>query len=59
MVRGHRGCFVVSEVIAVEDRTNDMPYLLAGPRLGRIENDVRRSDVGRRVHRIRQILDQE
>jgi len=49
----------VSEVIAVEDRTNDMPYLLAGPRLGRIENDVRRSDVGRRVHRIRQILDQE
>jgi len=59
VVRGHRGYFVVSEVIAVEDRTNDMPYLLAGPRLGRIENDVRRSDVGRRVHRIRQILDQE
>ncbi len=59
MVRGHRGCFVVSEVIAVEDQTNDMPYLLAGLRLGRIENDVRRSDAGRRVHRIRQILDQE
>lgn len=59
VVRGHQGSFVVSEVIAVEDRTNDLPYLLAGLRLGRIDDDVRRSDAGRRVHRIRQILDQE
>jgi hypothetical protein len=58
VVKGQDGRFTVCEVIAVEDRTHDLPYLLAGLRLGRIEDAVRRSDAGRRVHRIRQILDQ-
>lgn len=59
VVRGQGGTFTVSEVIAVEDRTQDLPYLLAGLRLGRIDDAVRRSDAGRRVYRIRKILDQE
>lgn len=58
VVRGRDGTFTVSEVIAVEDRTQDLPHLLAGLRLGRIDDTVRRSDAGRRVHRIRRILDQ-
>jgi hypothetical protein len=49
------GGFEVSEVIAVEDRTADLPYLLAGLRLGRLEDPVRRSDAQRRVARIRQL----
>jgi hypothetical protein len=48
------GGFEVSEV-AVEDRTGDLPYLLAGLRLGRLEDPVRRSDAQRRVDRIRQL----
>lgn len=59
VVRGQGGTFTVSEVIAVEDRTQDLPYLLAGLRLGRIDDAVRRSDAGRRVYRIRKILDQQ
>ncbi|MGB6057521.1 MAG: hypothetical protein WBF71_04590, partial [Microthrixaceae bacterium] len=59
VVRGRGGTFTVSEVIAVEDRTQDLPYLLAGLRLGRIDDAVRRSDAGRRVHRIRKILNQQ
>ncbi len=51
------GDFEVSEVIAVEDRTDDLPYLLAGLRLGRLEDPVRRSDAQRRVDRIRQLRD--
>jgi len=58
VVKAHDAVFTVSEVIAVEDRTQDLPYLLAGLRLGRIDDAVRRSDAGRRVHRIRRILDQ-
>ena len=58
VVRGQGGTFTVSEVIAVEDRTQDLPYLLAGLRLGRIDDAVRRSDAGRRVYRIRKMLDQ-
>lgn len=58
VVKGQDGTFTVSEVIAVEDRTQDLPYLLAGLRLGRIDDVVRRSDAGRRVYRIRKILDQ-
>ena len=58
VVRGQGGAFTVSEVIAVEDRTQDLPYLLAGLRLGRIDDAVRRSDAGRRVYRIRKMLDQ-
>lgn len=49
------GSFEVSEVVAVEDRSGDLPYLLAGLRLGRIEDPVRRSDAQRRVLRIRQL----
>jgi len=47
--------FAVTEVIAVEDRSGDLPYLLAGLRLGRIKDPIRRSDAGRRVHRIRKL----
>jgi hypothetical protein len=43
----------VIDVIAVEDRTEDLPYLLAGLRLGRITDPARRSDVHRRLFRIR------
>ena len=49
------GSFEVSEVSAVEDRTGDLPYLLAGLRLARLEDPVRRSDAQRRVDRIRQL----
>ncbi|MFA9432273.1 hypothetical protein [Egicoccus sp. AB-alg2] len=49
------GAFEICEVIAVEDRTDDLPYLLAGLRLGRLEDPVRRSDAQRRVARIRQL----
>lgn len=48
---------VVSEVVTVEERSGDLPYLLAGLRLDRIEDPVRRSDIQRRVHRIRQLRD--
>lgn len=51
------GSFEVSEVVAVEDRTGDLPYLLAGLRLGRLDDPVRRSDAGRRVDRIRRLRD--
>ena len=52
-----QGAFEVSGVIAVEDRTGDLPSLLAGLRLGRLEDPVRRSDAQRRVARIRQLRD--
>lgn len=58
VVKGQGGTFAVSEVIAVEDRSQDLPYLLAGLRSGRIDDPIRRSDVGRRVYRIRKVLDQ-
>ncbi|MTV27830.1 hypothetical protein FTX61_20790 [Nitriliruptoraceae bacterium ZYF776] len=51
------GNFEVSEVVAVEDRAEDLPYLLAGLRLGRLEDPVRRSDAQRRVDRIRRLRD--
>jgi hypothetical protein len=35
----------------------DLPYLLAGLRLGRLDDPVRRSDAQRRVARIRQLRD--
>lgn len=56
VVRSVAGVFQISEVVAVEDRTQDLPYLLAGLRLGRIHDPVRRSDTGRRVFRIRKML---
>lgn len=61
VVRSVAGRFEVSEVVAVGDRTQDLPYLLAGLRLGRIGDRVRRSDAQRRVFRVRKLLrrDQE
>ena len=47
-----RGNFEVCEVITVEARTEDLAYLLAGLRLSRIDDPVRRSDIGHRVDRI-------
>ena len=52
---GH-GNFEVCEVITVDVRTEDLAYLLAGVRLGRINDPVRRSDIGRRVDRIHKAL---
>jgi hypothetical protein len=46
----------VCEVITVEARTEDLAYLLAGVRLGRINDPVRRSDISRRVNRIQKAL---
>lgn len=48
--------FEVCEVISVEARAADLAYLLAGLRLGRIEDPIRRSDIGRRVDRIQRAL---
>lgn len=57
VVRSIAGTFHVSEVVAVEERTQDLPYLLAGIRLGRIDDPVRRSDTQRRIYRIREMLE--
>jgi hypothetical protein len=53
VVRDVDGGFTVSEVIAVDERTGDLPYLLAALRLGRIEDPGRRSEAARRIHRLR------
>ncbi len=55
VVRQVAGGIDVVDVIAVEDRTDDLPYLLAGLRLGRITDPVRRSDAQRRIARIRSL----
>lgn len=57
-VREVGGGIDVVDVVAVEDRTQDLPYILAGLRLGRITDPVRRSDAQRRVARIRSLLDE-
>ncbi len=59
VVREVGGQFEVVEVVAVEDRSGDLPYLLAGLRLGRLDDPVRRSEAQRRVARIRRLLDRE
>jgi hypothetical protein len=59
VVRNVGGRFEVIEVVAVEDRTGDLPYLLAGLRLGRLDDPVRRSEAQRRVARIRRLLDRD
>lgn len=56
VVRDAGGGFEVCEVVAVEQRHQDLPYLLAGLRLGRLADPVRRSDAQRRVVRIRRLL---
>ncbi len=53
VVRDLGGHFLVSEVIAVDDRSEDLPYLLAGLRLGRLDEPVRRSEAERRIARLR------
>lgn len=57
VVREVGGGVHVVDVVAVEDRTQDLPYILAGLRLGRFTDPVRRSDAQRRVARIRSLLD--
>ena len=52
VVRGTEGAFVVVDVVAVEERADDLAYLLAALRLGRLVDPVRRSDTQRRVARI-------
>ena len=52
VVRGTEGSFVVVEIVAVEERADDLAYLLAALRLGRLVDSVRRSDTQRRVARI-------
>jgi hypothetical protein len=59
VVREAGGHFEVVEVVAVEDRSGDLPYLLAGLRLGRLDDPVRRSEAQRRVARIRRLLDRD
>jgi len=59
VVREVGGRYEVVEVVAVEDRTGDLPYLLAGLRLGRLDDPVRRSEAQRRVVRIRRLLDRD
>ena len=44
----------VIDVMVVELRDDDLAYLLAGLRLGRIVDPLRRSDAQRRIARIRQ-----
>jgi hypothetical protein len=51
-----RGNFEVCEVITVEARIEDLAYLLAGVRLGRFNDPVRRSDISHRVNRIQKAL---
>lgn len=53
VVRDLGGHFLVSEVIAVDDRSGDLPYLLASLRLGRLDDPVRRSEAERRIARVR------
>jgi len=58
VVRDLGGSFQVSEVVAVENRTDDLPYLLAGLRLERQGHPIRRSDASRRIARIRRALNE-
>ena len=57
VVRDVDGAFRVCEVVAVEDRARDLPYLLAGMRLNRLDDPVRRSEALRRIDRIRRLRD--
>jgi len=58
VVRDLGGSFQVSEVFAVENRTDDLAYLLAGLRLERQGHPIRRSDASRRIARIRRALNE-
>lgn len=51
------GSYEVTEVFTVEDRSGDLPYLLAEIRLSLLNDPARPSDAMRRIHRIRQHLE--
>jgi len=53
------GSVELVEVVVVEDRSRDLPYLLAGLRLDRIADPIRRADASRDVYRIRKQLEPE
>jgi hypothetical protein len=55
VVRFVGAAFEVHEVVTVEERTHDLAYLLAGVRLGRITDPIRRSDAERKIARIRKL----
>lgn len=54
VVRDTGAGYDVIDVLVVELRDDDLAYLLAGLRLGRIVDPIRRSDAQRRIARIRQ-----
>lgn len=56
VVRETGGRYDVVDVLVVEAREDDLAYLLAGLRLGRVTDPIRRSDAQRRVARIRRRL---
>jgi hypothetical protein len=55
VVREVGDAFEIIEVVTVEERANDLAYLLAGVRLGRINDPLRRSDTERKIARIRKL----
>lgn len=55
VVREVGGTIEIIEVVTVEERTDDLAYLLAGVRLGRITDPIRRSDTDRKIARIRKL----
>ena len=57
VVRDVDGAFRVCEVVAARDRARDLPYLLAGMRLNRLDDPNRRSEALRRIDRIRRLRD--
>ena len=57
VVRDVDGSFRVCEVVAGEERARDLPYLLAGMRLNRLDDPIRRSEALRRIDRIRRLRD--
>jgi hypothetical protein len=59
VVRAIGTTFEISEVVTVEERANDLAYLLTGVRLGRIADPLRRSDTERRIARLRGLRDKE
>lgn len=53
VVRRRDDGYEVDLVVAVDERAGDLAYLLAGLRLGRIPDPVRRADAARRIARLR------
>jgi hypothetical protein len=55
VVREVGGTIEIIEVVTVEERADDLANLLAGVRLGRITDPIRRSDTDRKIARIRKL----